>query len=140
MSIAYLTKFECDYIIQTTNGLPWREASNYGNNRVYICDGIDRDTRFNDLVNKIMPAHSSIEKARVHFMHPEDKMDSHIDTVFDDTETIIVRLNAGDPRFTIENKNVNEQVGIPIHVPHHIMHGIVTGKNPRYSLAIWYIP
>lgn len=65
-------------------------------------------------------------------------MDSHIDTVYEGVETIIVRLNEGDPRFIINDENTNEKVGVPNHVPHHVMHGVIKGNDDRYSLAIWY--
>ena len=133
-----LSPNECAYIIETAETLHWRVAHNHSNNRVWICDEIDQDLRFNALVQSIMPPHRLIEKARVHFMKAEDQMDSHIDTVYEGVETIIVRLNEGDPRFIINDENTNEKVGVPNHVPHHVMHGVIKGNDDRYSLAIWY--
>ncbi len=72
-------------------------------------------------------------------MGPDDVMSDHVDTVFNHDGSIIVRLNDGDPRFTIDGELVNEQLGCPIHIVKNQIHGIVSGIKPRYSAIVWYV-
>lgn len=82
---------------------------------------------------------SKLEFHRVQFHRTmaAKQIHNHVDSFYPNWDTLIIRLDKGDPRLEVNGETVREQPGRGYFIPRGTQHSVKKGKSDRYSLVAW---
>ncbi|TQV82884.1 hypothetical protein [Aliikangiella coralliicola] len=96
----------------------------------------DTDSVVLKMLNAELPGYQ-LNVVRIHEFNQEQHAVEHVDNAFPGNDTIIIRMDCGESRLKINNREMSESPTLGYHLPEGTPHEITPGNSTRYSLVIW---